>query len=263
MSKLPEPAVPQLTSPDVYEVPALVDSREGKSIFNMSSPAVREAMLKLPPRYLEMSEAELKALAKPTQLDWSIRVSFWREFEKACQFNRNAIRCQDVFGGICSEHYWYGKLLKNPKKVAWLTRPIQTYAKHIESILVQGLRRLEELIQMDVSDGKGGLDPRKGALLLEAVREVANRSKGMAVQKTENKTLRVSARAPTPAAAQEPSLEELRKRYQELESQDAKPKLAAVAEGARGPAHAPVGEVVEGTVQEDEREVVIVGVVRP
>jgi hypothetical protein len=162
---------------------------------------------------------------------------------------------QNVFGGICSEQYFYGRFLKNPKKVAWLVRPVQAYQKHMEAILVRGTQRLEELVDMDIMGKDGRIDVKRAELLLKVVQEVGNRVKGLAIQKIHQRSdsLRLTANLnKPPVALQAPSVDELREHLA---------KLSATSQSAMKPQQAEVIDAETESVSTDgDREIVMVGV---
>lgn len=220
------------------------------SIVNVVTDRVREAIRLVPDELHDLTEGELKMKCRPTGTDYSLRVSFWREYERICSTGRRVMDNRSVFGGICSERYFYMKFLTDEVKVAWLVRPIQTYQKEMESILNRGTQRLWELMEMDITDKTGKkVDPRRAEVLLKVIAEVSNRVKGMAVQRLQkdSRSLKVSVAVP-PKPVQVETVEQLQRRIAELEA--AKPGRALPA--------APL-LVEEVDLEVGDREVVNVG----
>ncbi len=238
------PVEQQLSVAEVFNI------AEQYSVINLVHGKLREAMLAVPQKFYDFTEGELRNMVKPTQVDYSLRVSFWREFEKCIQMRRGVLKAPEVYGGICTETYFYQRFLRNQKKVAWMCRPVQAYRKEMEAILARGTQRLWELVEMDIKDSDGTVNTKRGELLLKAIQEVANRTKGMATQKIqqESKTLRVNVNQP--AKAQQESLEQMRQRLARLKGKEVK-QVSAVTK-----------EVVIDAEVTGEPEVILVGVSR-
>ncbi len=245
-------------------MPDALDDSSPYSLVRMVSPALRQAMLELPEDLDDLGEGELRQLVQPTTTDYSLRASFWREYEKQVRLGRERIQNVDVFGGICSAAY-FTRLIGTPNKVAWLIRPMQTYKREMEAILTRGNQRLWELINMDLCDPDGRINVRRGELFLKAYQEVGNRVKGMAVQrvKEDRRSLsahvRVTRSEDSPRQVPRQSLGELRSRLKELEVSRVKPTKAKLPDSLGGD----VGEVRAQSLPsgEGERSVITVGVV--
>lgn len=248
--------------PAVLERPVLIyDEGDPYSVVNLVTERVREAMLRVPADTHALSEGQLRQIVAPTHTDDSLRVSFWREYEKCVAFGLKRITATSIFSGICTEGYFF-KLLDNPEKVAWLVRPVQAYQKHVEALLFRGLSRVEEIVNAEITDKDGKLDVKRARLVLEAVVMLDNRAKGMAVQKVqkESKSLKVSVTAPPAKVIPQTPIEQLRARVAELEGTSAKPLPQGPQSGVV--IDAPHAAPVAVSSQEGEREVVTVGVVR-
>lgn len=245
-----------------------LDAHDRYSIINLVGGQFREMVLALPPEIDELSETELKLHCKPTTTDYSLRASLWRAYDDAVRYERKSINQTEIFGGICSVAYWY-RAIKVPEKVAWMIRPQQAYAREMEAILTRGTQRLWEIIDMDIKDKDDKIDVKRARLLLEAVQEVGNRVKGMAVQRIneERRSLKVSARinmgtAGSPKAIPKQSLGELRERLVELEQEAVNGKALPKGSQSGLVIDAVPARAVEVSSREGEREFIAVGMVR-
>lgn len=251
--KIPDPTLPSDIQQGYVPKPIVVfDESEAFSVVNMVTDKVAEAIKAVPEEWHAMSERELRAKVTITHTDNALRVSFWREYERAVGEGKNHIASRWIFSGICTEQYFY-KFLKNPKKVAWLVRPIQSYQKHMEVILNRGVERLEEMVEMDIRDKDGGISVRKAELLLKVVTEVGNRVKGLAVQKIQKDERRivghVDARTPR-SLPKEISEAQLREKLDKLRAQAGTGKSYIE------------GQVIESKVVEtveEDNDIVVVG----
>lgn len=238
---------------------AIFDLSDPHSIINMVSDRVREAMLKVDGDLVELDEGELRRSCDPTHTDYALRVSFWREFDRAVSA-QSKIKTRNIFSGICSEQYFYVKVLRNKTKVAWLVRPVQEYKKEMEALLARGTARLWELVDIPLKDANGKVDIKAGELLLRVVAELANRTKGMAVQriKEERRSMNMhlhgkATQSAIPAASDD--VESLKRKVAELEAGRVGKSLpagsqAGVEGGVPDDRAEPLrGEVVDGEIE--------------
>lgn len=257
-----EPAAPSAEPIDP------LDPNDRFSVLSLVGGKFREVALALPPELDGLNEGELKELARPTTMEYSLRASLWRAYNNAVLHRKTSIPATEIYGGVCTVNYFY-RTLQRPEKVAWLLRPQQSYAREMEAILARGTDRLWEIVDMDIQDDDGKIDVKRARLLLEAIQEVGNRVKGMAVQRIaeDRRSLKMTVHqrlpAPAPKGVPQQSLKELRDRLAELEKGKVGGKaLPAGPQAGHVVDAAPVG-VVEVSGREGEREVVTVGVVRP
>lgn len=160
-------------------------------VFSLLKGSMRQAIADLPDGMELLSERELRKQMKPTPTDYAIRTAFWRSYEETVSKEKTHMPTFMVFRGICSENYFYNKFLKDPWKVAWMVKPVQSYLREIESILLKGTERLWEIMEMDIMSvdkmtGREMVDSKRAAVLLEAIKMVENRAKGLAVQRSES-----------------------------------------------------------------------------
>lgn len=247
-------------------LPDILDAGNPYSVVSMVSESFRRAILELPQEIEDLTEGELRDLVRPTTTEYSLRASFWREYEAAVRLGKKQVCNTDIVSGICSIAHFHN-ILKVPRKVAWLIRPMQTYKKEMEAILTRGNQRLWQLIDMDLLDDDGRVNVRRGELFLKAYQEVANRVKGMAIQRIREDRrslsahVRVNATADAPRQVPKQSVSELRKRVAELEKSKHGKALP------KGPSGDVVVDVVANRAEpvsrrDGDREVVTVGVVR-
>lgn len=156
---------------------------------------IMDGLAAIPHQLVDLSEAELKAQCRPSSIDYALKTSFWREYAK-CEQSGGTFNARDVYGGITSVGYWRNHVLKNHFKLAWITRPAQVYEREVEALLYRGTERLWELMDMDIMNDDGFVDTRRGALLLETIKMVEQRAKGLAVQRVQALNVNVDANKP-------------------------------------------------------------------
>jgi hypothetical protein len=165
----------------------LANEDEKFAVINLVTPKVREAILSIPDELHQIEDHELPNKVRPNRVDWAIRCSFWREYERVVSRGSGRISAASIYGGICEQQYWDQKFLKNSRKVAWMIRPIQSYKKSMETILALGQTRLYEIMHAPVYDNKGQFGSKNASLILQALKMVDDRVKGMAIQRIEKK----------------------------------------------------------------------------
>lgn len=229
-----------------------MDEQNPLGVVHMLRGKLKEAVQALTDEQQLEPEFKLRRRLEPTNTDYSLRTSFWRQYETAVKSGKNLITANMVFNGICSDSYFYQKFLLDRDRVAWLVRPMQTYMREVEAILVRSGERLWELVDMDVSAydfktgellldrfGRPQIDPKKGQLLLDVIKMTENRALGLAVARNETKTLHAHLTSPKRAAITGAETETLDARIQELEG-----RVNVVV--------SPRGEVVEAAFEDDD-----------
>jgi len=202
-----------------------------------------EAIKSIPHEYLLMTENELANKIKPTYVDRGLRVSFWREFERALATHRQngapkKITCTMIFQGFCSYQYFYDKFLKDPLRLAWMLTPMLDYQERLEVILSGLHEKLYEISDIEIyklKTGRNGTCKREihipaAKLVMEAIKMIEDRVLGTAIQRTSqtNKNLNISGKIEKEAIKVLPS--DVDKRIAELEKKLANPVIEGAIE---------------------------------
>ena len=153
---------------------------------NLLSKKLANAVESLPTDMKEATEADLRKMLKPGKLLYSLRNSFWKEFERA-RTKGQMMKNSNIVRNICTEVYFYKSVVTDPQKVAWITSPAQNYQSQVEALADKATDRLDELLSIEIHDEDGRIDVRRGELLLKAIVEATNRAKGQAVTRSENR----------------------------------------------------------------------------
>ena len=153
----------------------------------------------IPNELLGLDEGQLLSAGKFTAIDERIRLAFWKAVHQA-QHTNGRLTLKDICSGVCSESYFYS-VMRNPLKAAYIVTEVASYGRQVESLLSMAVRRLEEIVQMDITsqkkievgqDEEGSpqyeyvreADPAKVRLLMDAIGKLENRVLGNTVQKT-------------------------------------------------------------------------------
>ena len=170
-----------------------MDEENPVGVLSVTTGKLKEAIAALHPDLILMDERELRASIEPTNTDYCLRTAFWREYESIVRRNGPYLRAASFLKGVCSDAYFYQKFIKDPLRVAWLVRPMQTYQAEIEAILAKGTVRLWELMDMDITyvdkTGRKQIDAKKASVLVEVIKMVEARAKGHAILRSESKSL--------------------------------------------------------------------------
>ncbi len=192
------------------------DANNPFSVVNMVSPKLRQAILALTPEQLDMDEPNGKD--KFTSRDWSLRASFWQEYERAVMQGRTKIQTSEIIAGIVSATDFYNRFLQNPLKVAFLVKPIQSYEREMTAIQLQAVRELWKLVEMPVIKADGAYDIRAATLKLDIIKTVFDRVNGMAVQRVQSKAVNINVNESVPGSVRHmDNMDTLNDRIAELE----------------------------------------------
>ncbi len=171
------------------------------------------AVKKISPELLEKTEEELRNIAKPTRTDYAIRMSLWNEIRLA-QVQSRQVRPLNIYSGISSYNNYYYNILNNPEKLAWVLQPVQEYEKEVQSMLPRVTDRYYELINMDIKDDKGHVNPALARILLSAIKQIEERCFGYATKRVESLNINVPA-----SKYSDLSYEELEKKISEIDAE--------------------------------------------
>lgn len=173
----------------------LLDEADPRSLINMVPQHFKDAILNIAknyPEYLTLPEYDLKKLLEPDDTDDEIRVAFWHEYVRA-QDAGNKIRLITAFSNFCSDHYFYHKMITNPKKVAWIICRPAHYMMSLEASLDNGRRSIKKIMAMKIFDDNGNIKPKEAGIFLKAYEMLDNRVRGSVIQRIEQKSVHYRA----------------------------------------------------------------------
>ncbi len=140
-----------------------------------------------------LPEKELKKAAKPTPTLNRIRLSFWTEYD-ASQVQNREMNMRNVYAGVCTQQFFDHVVLNEPVCVAWMLMPPANYLIALSEMLVTSQERLREILEQSaVDEATGKVDTKLGELQLKIHQAVEVRVKGATIQRSEIKSLSVSA----------------------------------------------------------------------
>jgi hypothetical protein len=204
----------QLMDPENYEF----------TLSDILTPKLSLVIKELPKDIVELSDQELIIAGKINDLDWKIRIKFWQEFRTIMDPNTRGsrvpkIKITNVINGLC-EHTTFSEKLANPYKAAFFFRPMSDFEEEAEMVLQLAGKRLWEIISMDITGKDGKVDPRRAMVLLAGINTAADRSRGLALMRTQSVNVNIDKKSTetTQAIANISDPYQLDKKIKELEA---------------------------------------------
>lgn len=185
------------------------------SCFKESS-AFMLAVNSLPESLHLKDEADLGKMFNITPLDYAMKKRLWTRFYEVEETGDMRLKMRDIFGGLCSDPYFYRVLVKNPVRIAWLTAPpIDTEFLLEEAFRFAFEKVRDGILNMPVTE-------KSAPTILKAFQYFADRHLGPMIQKIESKNLNVEMNANQPLGSVDPH--EIQKKLDELKTKLLKPK---------------------------------------
>jgi len=166
------------------------------SLFSLLPRQIRERLLNINQEYLEKSDEELEALVKPPASLRMLKFRLWDTYASNLE-NLRPMDYDEICKGVCTPAYLTRAISRNPAVVAWLISPPRKYEEAAEEALMYGLDRLREILQFPLWTKEGKPDTRAAALILNVMKMLDLRVKGLPIQKHEIKqhSLNITASA--------------------------------------------------------------------
>lgn len=212
------PSKPQGEVSDETALQAL----DPRSLPNLCPPVVREAILAVPEELASLDDEELAvktAGKKFTPIDHKLRVAFWKEYARA-QDRGEKMQIRNIYTGICSRENFYNNVVKDPARVAHLTREPTDYSIATAVLLNYGTDRLLELLARPAVGPDGKFDHKLAELHIKAYQQVDSRVHGGFLHRVEQKSLNVNIDGKKDAVEAKLTYEEIQKRLAELRAKE-------------------------------------------
>lgn len=207
-----------------------LSSEERKSVTEMLPPYVCNAIAEIPENLRLMDDRELRRHVRPNPTVQALRNSFWIEYARCIDKETKWLSISQIISGICSIEYWAQAVLKSPGLVEWVLRPPISYTRAMEEALYFGVEKVRDILDLPFKStviGKDGferevIDTKVAELVLKAFMIIDTRVKGSVIQRSEIKSLNVTASNNELRNAMEAqSMEELNKKLKELQKKEA------------------------------------------
>ena len=147
----PDPPKPMLTA---VEVPkgislSILDEDNPHSLINLVPKDFATRMKGIDKSYFEMSQVDLEKKVRPDDIMNRLKLRFWDEWQVALLSGvETKVEISSVYYGVCTEEYFYAKVLSKPKVLAWVITPPIDYVVTMRDVLRQGIERLSDIIRL-------------------------------------------------------------------------------------------------------------------
>lgn len=138
---------------DVPPDPLKYDESDPSSVINKVPRDLAVLIRQLDPKYLEMTESELRDHVRPDACLCRLKISFWDEYGRACADDR-PMRIESVVKGVCRKEFWYRSVIIFPKKLAWVVTPPLDHLIEMREILDLGMKKMREIVKLDMFETK-------------------------------------------------------------------------------------------------------------
>lgn len=132
----------------------IFDKTEPRSVYNLVSNEVQEAMDRVHPDVWGYSFKLLEKRARATDTLAQLRVNFWHQYNITQDLFKPKILMANVTRGICSKQYLY-MLLKDQYAVAYLFYPTTDYIAAMLEMQDLALREMRKILKMPNAGNKG------------------------------------------------------------------------------------------------------------
>lgn len=158
------------------------------------SDSIRKAIENLPEDLIHLSEERLRKKLNPSIKHFEVKRAFWDELVLA-QDRKMTMRTWRIYDGKYTKAHFYNSLVKNQVFMAWLITPLVSYEDKTKAALDKATLRYDELLNMEITsvkrvkdeEGEYRLieetDPKKAAVLLSVIKDLADRVKGTSIQR--------------------------------------------------------------------------------
>jgi hypothetical protein len=147
--------------------------------------SLMQSISNIPPEMQLMSEAELGKIFRVTPMDYALKKQLWNRFYEVEKSGSMRLKMVDIYGGICSNQYFYNELTKNPARVAWLiVPPIDTDSLIEEAFRFSFEKVRDGILNMPITE-------KSAPIILKAFQYFADRHLGPMVQRLETKNMNI------------------------------------------------------------------------
>lgn len=247
-----------LSGDNPHEIPGISIMEPGnpRSVFNIVSDSLKEAMKQIPAHYYGHGENYLRKMLKPNETVCRVRLNFWHEYQRA-QENFTKMYNTNIARGVCSKEYLERYIFKDPKALGWILCPPASYQASMQESLNIGLMRLRQILSLPIKNREGKVDHKAADLILKAFALVDLRMKGSIVQrheiKSETKSLNIHMdKKSTGDLMHQRDMEEVEERIKYLERKQQ--RLLALTEKEVGTQDMPGEEFVVAEAEKPRQD---------
>lgn len=164
------------------ELPETTEKSLVERAHSLFTDGILRAREKIPQEYLDMTDEMIERRFEITPTDRILRLSFWREVERALAAGEDVMKPVNAYTGVTSNKQFYN-VLNNPHRGAYVLRPPRSYEQQAHEIINKGVSKLREALDANLVYTNGHLDARAAKTILDIVSYFENRVKGTLTQK--------------------------------------------------------------------------------
>lgn len=183
------------------------------SIFKHLPEPWKDTIRAMTNEFWTVSYPELFRKTNPTSLDLMLRRRLWQAFENYKKTGE-ALCYAEITREVCSRKYLY-EFAHRPWKIRFLIEPIKTYQQSLSDIIEIGMARMEEIINMPLTNFRGAMDPGLIDKFIRTFVTIDHRKHGSYTQRSENKH-QITSSSVNVNIEQPTSMEDIDKRLEEL-----------------------------------------------
>lgn len=173
------------------ETNPIIDKENPRAIINIVPAATKRAIETIPDAAWEMTEKELKEASGSNHTVDLIRISFWREYDRA-QLAKKNIVISNVYGGVCGQQTWVQRIQANPLKLAYVLTPPTDYTLKLEAALTLATDQILEILSLPNTRKDGSPDAILGGVKHKIWETLLDRVRGAVVTRSESKVLQAN-----------------------------------------------------------------------
>lgn len=212
----------------------LFDREDPRSLYNLLPEPILRRVTAVPTDLLLKTDEELAEMmphGRFNVLDYRLRQTFWKEYERAAA-NLVPMNMHNVVAGVVNRSYFTARYMNDAVRVAFMLTPPTDYRVALEETLTTLVDKLRQVADLPVHGEDGKPLYKNIDLILKAFPHVDNRVKGGVTQRLETKSLTVSVQAEQSAPE---SVDEIDLKLKELEQKvTAGPKASEIKGGSIG-----------------------------
>lgn len=129
--------------------PSRLDHENPRSLINLVDGSLKEAILRIPEKYLQMTERGLKKVLKPKETICRLRLAFWDEFNRSLE-NATQMKVDRIIRGVCTKEHFYSVVLLDPKMLAWVVTPPLDHMIAQRELLDLATSRLRDIVKAPI-----------------------------------------------------------------------------------------------------------------
>jgi len=164
----------------------LFDREDPESLINCCDGSLRKSIeaveqSKEARRIIKLGEKDLRD-TKPSAQDSRLRISFWDEHGRSLEMG-HSMKLSRIYAGIVSKETFEENYLCDPVKMAYLLNTPPAYYTAAQEILLTGVERLRDIIELPLINAKGQVQAAVISGILKAVDLLDKRIHGASLQR--------------------------------------------------------------------------------